>query len=306
MKPVKKQNPLPDCLWMQAGVVRKKMCRTDFACTDCRFDKSMKRVCLANERMQKQGLPGQGKQADFIFWMDRLKKQPLAKRPCIHHMKGQIEFKNCPKSYYCVDCEFDQYFHDQFKVHTMVKPVKFDSINGVSLPVGYYLHPGHTWIKLEDQGMVRMGIDDFASRLLGKFDTLSAPLMGKKIEQGKPLLTLSRQGHEVSFLSPVNGVITEVNDQTRKTPARINQAPYTDGWVVMIYCPNLKQDLKQLMFMDSCRRFMGKEVKKLYAFLEKRTTLHAADGGSLVSDLFGNLPGVSWDSLITTFIPQGP
>ncbi len=221
-------------------------------------------------------------------------------------MKGHIEFKTCPKSYHCTDCEFDQYFHDQFKVHTVLKPVEFDDIGGICLPTGYYLHPGHTWIKLEGQGMVRVGIDDFACRLLGKFDTFTDPLMGTQLEQGKPTITLSRQEHKVSFLSPVNGVITQVNAQVKKTPDLINRSPYTDGWLFMLYCPGLKQDLKQLMFMDSSRGFMGKEVKRLTAFLEEETQAKAADGGSFVSDLFGNLPGVSWEDLLKRFIPQGP
>ncbi len=301
-----KQNTTPECLWMQAGVVQKKLCDKNFSCTDCRFDRAMTRVCLTNDVTKKQGLPLEGKCAGFVFWIDRLKKMPLARRSCIHHMKGYIGFKNCSNSYVCIDCEFDQYFHDQFKVHTVIKPVDFDDINGITLPKGYYLHPGHTWIKIEDKGMVRVGIDDFASRLFGKVDTLQVPLMGKKMKQGMPAFTLSRQGHEVCFLSPVNGVITEVNAQTRQTPALINQAPYTDGWVFMIYCPDLKQDLKQLMFMDSCKEFVGKEVNRLYAFLEEETQIKAADGGTLVSDIFGNLPGISWEALVKLFIPQGP
>jgi glycine cleavage system H protein len=148
-----------------------------------------------------------------------------------------------------------------------------------------------------------MGIDDFACRLLGKFDKFSGPLMGEALEQGKPFFTLSRQGNEVSFSSPVNGVITEVNHRVKKRPGMVSQSPYTDGWVFMAYCPGLKQDLKQLMFMDTCKGFMGREVKRLFAFLEEETQLKAADGGTLVSDLFGNLPGVSWEALVEKFIP---
>ncbi|MCP3873226.1 MAG: glycine cleavage system protein H [Desulfobacteraceae bacterium] len=294
----------PDCLWKQAGVVKEKNCFKDFFCNGCRFDRAMNRVCIANEEIKRQGLPLKGKSAGFEFWKDRLQKKSLAKRPCIHHMKGHIEYKNCPKAYHCIDCEFDQYFHDQFKVNAVLKPVGFDDVNGVSLPMGYYLHSGHAWIKIEDQGMVRIGIDDFASRLLGKFDTFSSPLMGERLEQGKPAFTLSRDGHDVSFLSPVSGVITEINTQVRQSPGMINQSPYTDGWVFILYCPNLKQELKQLMFMDTCKGFMGKEVKHLYDFLEQETQLKAADGGALVSDLYGNLPGISWESLLKEFIPQ--
>ena len=212
------QETTPDCLWTQAGVVLKKKCRKDFACTFCRFEKTMTRVCKNNELLKENGFMPKGQKAGFVYWTDRLLKMPVSKRPCIHHMKGHIDFKACTKAYHCIDCEFEQYFHDQFKVHTVLQPVNFEDIHGISLPGGYYLHPGHTWIKIEDQGMVRMGIDDFSAKLFGKFDAVSAPLMGKKLKKGQPALTLFREGHEVSFVSPVNGIITEVN-------ARITQPP---------------------------------------------------------------------------------
>jgi len=292
----------PACLWMQAGVVKKKKCIKDFVCGPCRFDRALRKVCHENEDLQKKGVVLKGKRKDLIFWEDKLSKQPLAKRPCIHHMKGHIEFKACPKTYHCIDCEFDHYFQDQFKVYTMVKPVSFNDIKGVSLPVGYYLHSGHTWVKIEDNNTVRIGIDDFASRLFGKFTTIKTPLMGKQVSQGKKAFQLSRDRHAASFVSPVSGVITEINSKVNKKPGLINDDPYIDGWVLSLYCPNLKQDLKQLMFMNSNKMFMKKEVDKLYEFLEEETQLAAADGGSLGKDLFGNLPQISWDSLLNLFI----
>lgn len=299
------QKTTPDCLWTQAGVVLKKKCHKDFACIGCRFEKALAGVCRNNEMLKEKGLTPKGKKAGFVYWTDRLAKMPPAGRPCIHHMKGHIGFKTCSKAYHCIDCEFEQYFYDQFKVHTVLKPVNFEDIHGVSLPGGYYLHPGHTWIKIEDQGMVRMGIDDFAARLLGRFDDISAPLIGKKLKQSKPALTLSREGHEVSFVSPVNGVITEINAKITVTPGLINKDPYTGGWILMIYCPTLKQDLKHLMFMDSSRGFMGEAVNRLYEFLEEESGIKAADGGTLVSDIYGNLPGTSWETLVKKFILQG-
>ena len=296
------QETTPACLWMQAGVVKKKMCHKDFFCTTCRFNRALKKTCHENELLKKQGTILKGKKGNLVFWEEKLKKQPLARRPCIHHMKGHIDFKTCPKTYRCIDCEFDQYFHDQFRVYTVIKPVAFNDINGVSLPMGYYLHSGHTWVKIEDRNNIRIGIDDFASRILGKFTAIETPLMGQQVFQGGNAIHISRNGHKASFLSPVSGVITEVNSQVNKKPDLINHDPYIDGWVLNIYCPNLKQDLKQLMFMNSSNAFMTREVDRLYAFLEEETQLAAADGGRLGADLFGNLPGLSWDRLLKLFI----
>jgi hypothetical protein len=58
------------------------------------------------------------------------------------------------------------------------------------------------------------------------------------------------------------------------------------------------------MFMDSCQNYIHGEVDRLYQFLETHTQLKAADGGELVSDIYGNLPDVSWQTIIDTFINQ--
>jgi glycine cleavage system H lipoate-binding protein len=60
-------------------------------------------------------------------------------------------------------------------------------IKGFRIPQGYYLHSGHTWIKVEESSTVRVGIDEFAQRLLGPFDRIEAPLLGKEVKQGKVL-----------------------------------------------------------------------------------------------------------------------
>ena len=66
----------------------------------------------------------------------------------------------------------------------------------------------------------------------------------------------------------------------------------------------LKQNLKHLLFQDACKRFLRTDVTRLTAFIEEHTQVKAADGGTLVSDIFGNLPGNTWDALVKNFIPQ--
>ncbi len=296
----------PQCLWMQAGVVPKKYCPMDFSCTGCRFDRALNRVCRLNQHLLNQGKMPSGKKGSLMFWQDRLKKMPLAKRPCIHHMKGKISFKSCPKAYHCIDCEFDQYFYDQFKVHAMMQPMDFETVSGVVMPAGYYLSAGHTWVKIEDQGIVRMGIDDFASRLVGKIDHMAIPLMGKEISQGQAGFTLFRNRYPITFTSAVSGIITQVNPEIKKNPDLVTNAPYTDGWICLVYCPDIKQNLKNLLFMADSRRFMAGQVENLHAFLEDATQLKAADGGSMVRDILGNVPEAQRDRLIKTFISPGP
>ncbi|MCG8633157.1 MAG: hypothetical protein MI863_04970, partial [Desulfobacterales bacterium] len=95
---------------------------------------------------------------------------------------------------------------------------------------------------------------------------------------------------------------TGINPHAQKNPGGIVKAPYTEGWLLTLFCPNLKQDLKNLMFMDTATQFIDASARDLHDFLEEKTGLRAADGGELVPDIYGNLPDVSWEDLVNTFI----
>ena len=110
------KNKISPCIWMQAQVVRRRLCESDYQCTTCRFDRAMRRVSDENRHLREQGLLPKGKRGRIVFWKEKLKELPPWKRPCIHHMKERIEFKACTQEYRCGNCEFDQYFHDQYSV----------------------------------------------------------------------------------------------------------------------------------------------------------------------------------------------
>ncbi len=296
----KKPMPMP-CIWMQAGVVKKKLCTTDFHCAACHFDKTMQKAAAENEKCKEQGLSVGGKQGQIIFWKEKLKELPTWKRPCLHHMKSRIEFRTCTNDYRCGNCEFDQYFNDQYTVHAVVRPVSVLDIQGFKIPQGYYLHVGHTWVKIEEGSEVRIGLDDFALRMLGPLDEINAPLLGKEIRQGHGDISLNRGQHKATILSPVSGVITGINAGLRKTGSKANQDPYADGWVVRAHTSGLREELKNLMIGEEAGMFIKKEVDTLYTIIEDEVPL-AADGGQLGSDIFGNLPETSWRRLTKTFL----
>lgn len=76
-----KQQTRPECLWMQAGVVRKKHCYQDFFCNGCQFDRSMNRVCLAIKALKKSKCPSQGKGLILLPGRTGSRQCPLANAP---------------------------------------------------------------------------------------------------------------------------------------------------------------------------------------------------------------------------------
>ena len=290
------------CIWMQAGVVRHKFCNIDYQCEACRFDRALRRTARENSRSRQQGEILQGRSGRIVYWKDRLRELPAWKQPCLHHMKGRIDFRACTHDYQCGNCEFDQYFSDQYTVHAVVRPVDVMNIKGFKIPHGYYLHRGHTWVKIEEGSTVRIGLDDFALRLLGPLDRVEAPLMGKQVEQDRDDILLSRSSNTARVQSPISGVVTDINPELRERGSLANQDPYTQGWVMRLHSQNLRQDIKNLMIGEQASQYLDGEIDRLYEVIEEEAGPLAADGGYLGDDIYGNLPQTSWQKLTRQFL----
>jgi len=289
------------CIWMQAGIVDCKFCKSDYLCSACRFDRALRRGAEQNDKLKKLGKTPKGKKGKIVFWKEKLKELPVWKRPCLHHMKRRIGFRACTNEYLCGNCEFDQYFDDQYAVHAVVKPVDVLDIDGFKIPQGFYLHKGHTWVKIEKDQTVRVGLDDFALRMLGPLDRIEAPLMGKEVKQDRADIIINRGKREAKVLSPVSGVVTDINPSLREKGNLANEHPYSKGWVLRIHSNNLRHDIRRLMISGETKDFLEQEVNRLYQVIEETVPL-AADGGNLGDDIYGKMPQIGWGKLTKLFL----
>jgi glycine cleavage system H lipoate-binding protein len=217
-------------------------------------------------------------------------------------MKGEMEFKACPEDYQCFRCGFDHYFEALYRVSASVNPVEFLDVKGFTLPHGYYLHQGHTWIKLEEDATVRIGLDDFILRALGPLDRIEAPLAGETMSRDTPQITLRRGDNAAQALAPVSGVVTDINPVLRESGLDSSMGPYTWGWIARIHCERLQQELKTALLGIEATQFMEFEAEALFSRIAESRGPLAADGGELAPDLCGNLPDLDWKELAQSFL----
>ena len=151
-----------------------------------------------------------GKRGSIVSWKEKLRELPLGRRPCVHHLKEKISFRACTHDYVCTNCDFDQFFTDQYAVHAVVTPVAYLDANGIKVPQGYYFHRGHTWSKVEEGACVRIGLNHSALGVFGPLDSIIAPLMGKETRQDSPDITLVRGDKSAKVLSPISGVVSSI------------------------------------------------------------------------------------------------
>lgn len=290
------------CIWMQAGVVARKICLRDFACRDCPFDLALRRVVRENETRKRGTPPAAGRRAAIVAWQKKLNCLPLWRRPCLHHLKGRIALRACNGDYLCGSCDFDQFFNDQYAVFAAVRPVSALNIHGVRLPQGVYLHPGHCWVSLEEDETVRIGLDDFSLRVLAPLDRVDAPLIGKRLNQNHPAIGLRRGERHAWALAPVDGVVTEVNPRLREEGVPAGADGYADRWVLRAHAPELRKNLRDLMIGEQASAFMQTEIDRLFRMVEEKAGPLATDGGELGRDIYGHLPQLGWDELAAAFL----
>ena len=68
-----------------------------------------------------------------------------------------------------------------------------------------YVHPGHTWVKLTQEGDVVVGVDEFGQSVIGSIDEVKLPRILRRVRQGEVSWTVKHGNRLVPMRSPVTG-----------------------------------------------------------------------------------------------------
>ena len=104
-------------------------------------------------------------------------------------------------------------------------------VGGFQVPEKLRYHPGHTWALNESPSLVRVGMDEFASKLSGKVERITLPQRGQWIRQGQKIWTLHRDGTSVDRFpqsKAVSPTSTKRQYAIQSWPARIRTV--RAGW----------------------------------------------------------------------------
>lgn len=88
----------------------------------------------------------------------------------------------------------------------------------------------HEWLKIEDDGLVTVGITDFAQDHLGDLVYVQLPEIGKQIEKGEEAAVIESVKTASEIMMPASGVITETNAVLADEPGKVNEDPMGAGW----------------------------------------------------------------------------
>jgi len=193
-----------------------------------------------------------------------------------------------------------------------VAPAKHDAVaprlqpalvGGFAVPENLRYHPGHTWALSESPNLVRVGMDDFASKLTGTIQNVTLPQRGQWIRQGQKLCTLYRDDAAVDMVSPIEGTVAEINQALMSDPKLALRDPYGEGWLVTVQSPDAKTSFKNLLGGPLARWWTEESASRLQHRMPMPMAMGALaqDGGVAINDVANQIPGQDWLSLAKEF-----
>ncbi len=102
------------------------------------------------------------------------------------------------------------------------------------IPAELHYTEEHEYVKQDGDGMVIIGITDYAQGELGDVVYVDLPAVGTTLAKTDVFGTIEAVKAVSELFSPLAGEISEVNEALDGDPSLINKDPYGDGWMIKV------------------------------------------------------------------------
>jgi glycine cleavage system H lipoate-binding protein len=233
---------------------------------------------------------------------------------CLWMLAGVVDYKLCDRRYDCDQCPFDGAIRDGGREHkrnerTTGDGVSLIDVQGYELMAMLFYHPYHVWARIEDKGKVRIGLDDFGQKLMGRIYAVDLPAPGMRVKRNVACWRIAHHAGETAVAAPVSGIVLQVNPKLSAHPSLINRDPYGEGWSIIIQPVHLEQCLEQLYYGGKVERWYERDIQRLNramsdVLLSSRPSIGATmqDGGTRVQDFTSLLTADQMRQVIDSFV----
>lgn len=99
----------------------------------------------------------------------------------------------------------------------------------------YYDRSNHMWAKFDTaENQVIVGIDVLGLEALGEIAYISLQATGIPVQRGESIGVLEAAKMTGDVVAPVSGTLVARNEPIMRDPLIVNNAPYEQGWLVII------------------------------------------------------------------------
>ena len=234
---------------------------------------------------------------------------PTDARPCVWMTAGLVAYKICDHDFDCENCPLDAGLCGR-ETRVDVPEVSAElPFAGFEIPADRFYHPSHTWAQSVDPGRVRFGIDAFAAHLLSRASSVVLPAEGTLLRQGRVGFWISEDTRLVPLVSPISGRVLERNQRVQTSPGLVAEAPYGQGWLLEVDCPDWSSQQRRLVDAGRAQELVHrqmvsfrKRVSRLVEQSDQAVGPTLADGGERLTDVRRILGPDGYRSLIMQYL----
>ncbi len=101
-------------------------------------------------------------------------------------------------------------------------------------PAEYKYSSEHEWVSPAVDGVVTLGITDFAQSELGDVVYVDLPEVGTTVAAGDNVAAVESVKAASDIFSPVSGEVVEVNEALDAEPGAVNTDAFGNGWICKV------------------------------------------------------------------------
>jgi len=248
---------------------------------------------------------------------------------------GVVGYKLCDRDQSCEECSFDRAMRGEDRrrpqgkqgetaspagaegVQVLPDPAAGPrSVHGYQVVGTLFYDPRHVWVRVEEEGKVRIGLDDFGQKLLGRVYAVSLPKPGTSVSLKSQPWRVAHGAGDTPLAIPVAGVVSEINERLVHEPSLLNRDPYGQGSAMSIVPHRLAGSLRRLFYGKVVEEWCRHDAEKLRGELmasagasagKSRKVVGATlpDGGAHVEDLLSVVGKENLVRIINLFL-RGP
>lgn len=100
----------------------------------------------------------------------------------------------------------------------------------------------HEWVEMTDETTAIIGLTDYAQKELGGLVFVNLPEEDDEVVAGEAFADVESVKAVSDVISPVTGVVSEINEELLDAPESINDSPY-EAWFVKVTDITEKEEL---------------------------------------------------------------
>lgn len=127
----------------------------------------------------------------------------------------------------------------------------------MSIPSELRYTRDHEWVKIEGNHAI-VGITYYAQEMLGDIVYLDIETIGEKLSGGDVFGVVEAVKTVSDLYMPVDGQVTEFNEELINAPELVNSDPYKLGWIIKILLNDVNQ-ISTLLEAEDYRKIIQEE-----------------------------------------------